>query len=117
MKPFNGASLEAQPPRVEAGHKSRSGGRALWADVGLGKPHPILAELLHPRCLEARVVPRDLDISWASAKEGKFHLIPAQVICQNEDDMGRLLVSLNRAPLSTFATLPYFLLVRSREDE
>ena len=57
LKPFDGSSLEAQPPGIEARHEGSPGWRALWAYVGIGEAHPIPTELLHPRSFEARVVP------------------------------------------------------------
>ena len=57
------------------------------------------------------------ELGFIKMKAIPFHLIPAQVICQNKDDMGRVRVSQNRVLLSTFAPLPYFLLVGDGEDE
>ena len=57
LEPFNGSSLQSQPPGVEAGHQGCPGGRALWGDVGVGEAHSIRAQLFHVRCFEARVVP------------------------------------------------------------
>ena len=56
------------------------------------------------------------ELGFIKMKTIPFHLIPAQVICQNKDDMGRLSVSQNRVLLSTFAPLPYFLLVGYGEE-
>ena len=65
LKSFNGPSLNTQPPRVKASQESCPGWGALWADIGFGEPHTVTAQLLHSRCLETWVVPRDLvSICW-----------------------------------------------------
>ena len=113
MKPFNGPSLDTQPPGVEAGQQGRPGRGAFWADVGFREPDTVSAQLLHPRCLEIRVVPRDLVIISGSARKCElclYHLVPTKVVRQDEDDMGRTFVaSLNRVPFPAFALLSFSL--------
>ena len=92
---------EKKPPRIGASQKCRPGRGALGGDVGLGEAHTLLAQLLHVRSFEVGVVPRHLNISALTCHKSRApeyhhilsHLIPAEVICKDEDNMRRILTS------------------------
>ena len=92
---------EKKPPRIGASQKCRPGRRALGGDVGLGEAHTLHAQLLHVRSFEVGVVPGHLNISALTCHKSRApeyyhilsHLIPAEVICKDEDNMRRILTS------------------------
>jgi len=80
----NGSALHAESPGVDPSQQGGPRRGALWSHIGLLKSHTLFAQLLHLRCLVARIVPRDL--------------VPSDVISKDENNMRPLLVQLLGLP-------------------
>ena len=79
--PARASLLSADGEGVPAGQESRPGGSADLLTVGLLQYEALLGQLLHPGGGHLRVVPG--------------HVVPAQIIGQNKNDIGRLALTDN----------------------